>query len=31
MTPAMLEVALGKPTEVESRVGKVGTEEGWID
>ena len=31
MTPAMVEVALGKPTEVESRVGKVGTEEGWID
>ena len=31
MTPAMLEVALGKPTEVESRVGKVGPEEGWID
>ena len=31
MTPAMVEVALGKPTEVQSRVGKVGPEEGWID
>ena len=28
MTPAMVEVALGKPTEVQSRVGKVGPEEG---
>ena len=28
MTPAMVEVALGKPTEVESRVGKVGPAEG---
>ena len=31
MTPAMVEVALGKPTEVQSRVGKVGPAEGWID
>ncbi len=30
LTPEMVEVALGKPTEVQSRVGKVGPEEVWI-
>ena len=30
MTPKMVERALGKPTEVQSRVGKVGPEEVWI-
>jgi hypothetical protein len=30
MTPEMVEVALGKPTEIQSRVGKDGSEEVWI-
>ena len=30
MTPEMVEVALGKPTEVQLRVGKDGLEEVWI-
>ena len=30
MTPEMVEVALGKPTEVQSRAGKDGPEEVWI-
>lgn len=30
MTPEMVEVALGKPTEIQSRVGKDGPEEVWI-
>ena len=31
LTPAMVEVALGKPAEVQSRVGQDGPEEVWND
>lgn len=30
MTPEMVEVALGKPTEIQSRAGKDGPEDVWI-
>lgn len=30
MTPEMVEMAMGKPTEIQSRTGKDGSEEVWI-
>ena len=30
MTPEMVEMAMGKPTEVQSRTGKDGSEEVWV-